>query len=284
MKKSVLALAVAAVVATPITASAAGHASDATVYASIRSQLVSNGGDLDLGDGGSRWGIKGAHDLGNGLAALYRMEYGFKGAVAGDAFKGRLGYVGLSGGFGAIVLGEQWTPYYSNVASSSDVFPSNGLPYSPTTARAGNALAYALPGGMPVSGAIALVIDGGSDAEDDIDAINVGATGSFGPMTIGFGMHSPAEGDDLTGLTIGADLGGVNVKLLVEDDGTSTPMALTAKMGGFAVQFSDDDGENNAITVGYTHKLGKKAKIQFSAQDNDAASDTKVVARLRVDF
>ncbi len=55
-------------------------------------------------------------------------------------------------------------------------------------------------------------------------------------------------------------------------------------MGGFAIQFSDDDADDNSVAVRYTHKLGKKAKIQFSAKDQDSASDTKIVARLRVDI
>ncbi len=282
MKKSLLALAVASVVAAPMVAIADGP----TVYGSLRAQLVSAGGDLDIGDGVSRWGVKGSHDLGNGLSAIYKYEMKIAADTATGPEGGRLSYVGLSGGFGAVVLGQQWTPYYNSVAASSDVFAGNGLAYSPTTFRAGNALAYALPGGMPVSGAIALVIDGDSAEEDDVDAVNAGFSIGAGPVTIGLGIHSPAAdgAEDITGVSIGGKFGGFGVTLLAEDNGDATPMALTATYGGFAVQFADDDGDNNAITVGYTHKLGDKTKIQFSAQDQDDKDDTKIVARLRVDF
>ena len=61
-------------------------------------------------------------------------------------------------------------------------------------------------------------------------------------------------------------------------------MALTGTFGGFAVQFSDDGDDDSAVTLGYTHKLSKNTRIQFSAQDKDSADDAKIVARLRVDF
>ncbi len=61
---------------------------------------------------GSRWGLKGAEDLGNGLKAVFQLENGF------DVNTGRLGqssrmfgrqaYVGLSSDFGTVTLGRQY--------------------------------------------------------------------------------------------------------------------------------------------------------------------------------
>ena len=223
MKKTLIALAVASVVATPLAATAASHGDAATVYGGFRVQLVSNGGDLNIGDGASRYGVKGEHDLGNGLTSFYKLERKLNASTATVNEGGRLSYVGLKGAFGAVALGQQWTPYYGVVASPSDVFAGNGLPFTLSTFRSGNALSYALPGGAPVSGAIALVIDGSSADEDDIDAINAGFSFGAGPVKIGLGIHDAASADDTKiGLSIGGKFGGVGVTLLVEDEGDST--------------------------------------------------------------
>ncbi len=286
MKKSLIALAIAATAAAPMAASAASHgASGATVYGSFRADLVSNGGDLDISDGGSRYGVKGSHDLGNGLTGVYRIELKAKTDTANFPEGGRLSYVGIAGGFGTVALGQQWTPYYNVVAASSDVMAGGFTSFYSGVYRTGNALAYVFPGGSPISGAVALVIDGDSADEDDVDAVNAGFSFAAGPMTIGLGIHdAAAAADTLVGLSIAGKVGDVGLVLMAEDNGTTTPMTLTAKMGGFAIQFSDDDADDNSVAVRYTHKLGKKAKIQFSAKDQDSASDAKVVARLRVDI
>ena len=72
MKKSLIALAVAATVATPMAASAAmlqaadPDQSGINLYGSLRPQYVNQGNGSEMGDGASRWGIRGSHDLGNG--------------------------------------------------------------------------------------------------------------------------------------------------------------------------------------------------------------------------
>ncbi|MFM0653483.1 porin [Paraburkholderia sediminicola] len=67
------------------------------------------------GIAGSRWGLRGVEDLGDGLKALFVLENGFmlnNGTFAngGDEF-GHQAYVGLSGGFGKVTLGRQYDTY-----------------------------------------------------------------------------------------------------------------------------------------------------------------------------
>jgi len=60
---------------------------------------------------GSRWGLRGAEDLGNGYKAVFRLESGFNannGTQAQGRMFGRWAYVGLAGGFGEVRLGRQW--------------------------------------------------------------------------------------------------------------------------------------------------------------------------------
>ena len=61
---------------------------------------------------GSRWGLKGQEDLGNGLAAVFNVEAGFSsnsGAFNEGGFN-RRAVVGLKGGFGQVLLGNDYTP------------------------------------------------------------------------------------------------------------------------------------------------------------------------------
>ncbi|MDO5653059.1 MAG: porin [Brachymonas sp.] len=60
---------------------------------------------------GSRWGLKGQEDLGNGLSAVFNVEAGFN--SADGAFKtgfNRRSVVGLKGSFGEVLVGTDYTP------------------------------------------------------------------------------------------------------------------------------------------------------------------------------
>jgi len=309
MKKSLIALAVAATVATPMVVSAAalqpaGDKDAIDLYGSIRPQWVSSGDNV-VTDGGSRFGVKGSHDLGNGLSSFYRIEQKVSTANADFPSGGRLAYAGLKGGFGAVAGGQQWTPYYSTIGSPSDIFASNGLSnYNDTGGpfRAGNVLSYALPSGMVVGGAIAAVINGditdadGNVAEnqDDLDATSLGLTANAGPVKIGLGLHDDSASDRTrVGLSIAGNFGPVFASFMVEDtdpkegDGGSTPWAVTAQWMGIGLQYADRDGadeDETAFTLGYQYKLSGTTRVQFSYETNDWTDDDKFVARYRVDF
>jgi predicted porin len=63
---------------------------------------------------GSRWGITGTEDLGNGMKAIFLLENGFysnNGALnQGGAMFGRQAYVGIKGDMGTVTLGRQYDP------------------------------------------------------------------------------------------------------------------------------------------------------------------------------
>ncbi len=291
MKKSLIALAVAATAATPMAASAAmlqaanPDQSGINLYGSFRPQIVSQG-SLSFGDGVSRWGLMGSHDLGNGLSAIYRFERKMDTTSATQAEGGRLSYAGLKGGFGAVIMGQQWTPYYNTIGSPSDIFASAGISQYAGPFRTGNALAYALPGGLPIAGAMAVVVDG--EDTDDVDAFNGGFSMAAGPVTIGLGWHDAAAADDtLWGLSVGGNFGDFGATFMIEDTGDTNPWAVTGTWGGFAIQYADADTANldtTATTLGYTYKLSGNTRVQFAWETNDTQDDDKFVARYRVDF
>lgn len=63
---------------------------------------------------GSRWGMRGTEDLGNGLKAIFVLESGFAVDTGGSdgALFGRQAYVGLQGEREAVTLGRQQTLLY----------------------------------------------------------------------------------------------------------------------------------------------------------------------------
>ncbi|MBI3284825.1 MAG: porin [Burkholderiales bacterium] len=125
MKKSLLALAVLGAAA-----GAAQAQSNVTIYGVVDMALQhQNTGEaagstvaLDSGiQSGSRLGFKGSEDLGSGLKANFQLEMGVnadtgKSAQGGLAF-GRQAWVGLSGDFGALNFGRQYTPAFIAIDS-----------------------------------------------------------------------------------------------------------------------------------------------------------------------
>ena len=138
MKKSTLALAVAAVVGVSTTAQA-----DTTLYGSARPSVdwlnpglskgfatfygVDNTQSWQVTNNQSRLGVQGSEDLGGGLSAIYQFEFGVNivGGADGDwsLNENRPKWVGLQSDFGSVTLGTQYTPYY-NVLGYMDTLQS----------------------------------------------------------------------------------------------------------------------------------------------------------------
>jgi general bacterial porin, GBP family len=120
MKKNLMAVALLGVLA-----SAAHAQSSVTLYGLIdvgitytNSQITNQGGrsNVQLLSGpvdGSRWGLRGAEDLGGGLKAIFTLENGFNvnnGTLGQNGREfGRQAFVGLSSNdYGAVTLGRQY--------------------------------------------------------------------------------------------------------------------------------------------------------------------------------
>ena len=75
---------------------------------------------------GSRIGVKGVEDLGNGLKAVFNYEMGFDaidGALTENGSSGvgfgRRAVVGVQGGFGSVLLGRDYTPLFNLLTAST---------------------------------------------------------------------------------------------------------------------------------------------------------------------
>lgn len=145
-----------------------GQKSTTTNVASVGTKVTQTVVDSG-GHNGSRWGLKGAEDLGGGLKAIFQLESGFtidNGNVAnGATMFGRQAFVGLSGGFGTVTMGRQYTAYdalrgaTNNTNDSSfaatGVWAAGMADYSN---RVNNSIAYASPNMSGFSGAVVLAL------------------------------------------------------------------------------------------------------------------------------
>jgi len=212
MKKSLLALAVLGAFA-----GAASAQSSVTLYGKIDVGGVYDSGAIGTNaksvrissgvSGGSRLGFKGVEDLGGGLKASFQIETGFcadsnAGApnfcTGGNNFMGRQAHVDLSGGFGNVALGRQYTPGFLNV-TTVDPF-GTGLAGQVTNLfdeagsakgnpRVNNAVIYTTPN---MGGFTASAMFGAGEKTGDWKAgRSVGFSGTYagGPLYVGLAYN-----------------------------------------------------------------------------------------------
>lgn len=193
MKKSLIALAVLAA------SGAAMAQSSVTLYGvvdvwvgSINTTL--NGKSqtkLDAGGvSGNRIGFKGTEDLGGGLKANFVLEQGFS-ADDGTAAGGfnRQSWVGLSGGFGEVQLGNSYAAYDDisgaaftsfDSALSAEAFAFKSTGY---TARPHNNFKYISPSFGGFSGAVSYSLDENDAVKQEVTSVQ----GQYanGPLFVG---------------------------------------------------------------------------------------------------
>lgn len=172
MKKSLIALAVLAASGAAMAQSSVTLYGVADAYVGQTSTTLTSTSAKEkqtvvnsAGFNNSRWGMKGSEDLGGGLKANFTLESGFAidtGAGNAGLFD-RKATVGLSGAFGAVDLGRNYTAYDalrgatnnqydSNFATTGTVWNNGIKDYS---SRISNSIVYASPSFGGISGAVA---------------------------------------------------------------------------------------------------------------------------------
>ncbi|MBN3817610.1 porin [Paraburkholderia sp. Se-20369] len=126
---------------------------------------------LDSGSGASRFGLKGAEDLGGGNKAIFTLESGISTANgrfgnSNGNFFGRQAWVGVTGGFGTVQAGLQYSPFALSLintdARDASYFGSGAAIYVGNVLTTGlfnpNAISYTSPvvAGLQASAMIAL--------------------------------------------------------------------------------------------------------------------------------
>jgi predicted porin len=147
----------------------------------------------------NRIGVKGSEDLGNGLKAIYQVEFGVQladtnGNIAsgGDNVTMRNSFVGLAGDFGTFLVGRHDTPLKISTGKL-DLFSDTLADYNGTVGfqdlRTDNTVAYISPSFSGFSVALAAVAPGGSTDglganvnSDSFEAYSLAAIYNNGPF------------------------------------------------------------------------------------------------------
>ncbi|MTW20294.1 porin [Allochromatium palmeri] len=243
MNKKLLSMAVAAAMVAPTAAMA-----EAILYGKLHMSIDwadveegfqgwgLNGGAAIPGEGtANRIGLKGSEDLGNGMKAIYQVEFGIKmteESVRGNAASGgddfitmRNSFVGLTGGWGTFVVGRNDTPYKTSTAKL-DLFADTMADYNGTVrfddVRADNAIAYVSPSLSGFQLAAAIHSGGGSTVIDELnlnsdsiaDAFSIAGIYSNGPFYASLAyeslsnelyMNTQTSNDDFSPLYVNDD-------------------------------------------------------------------------------
>ncbi len=190
---------------------------EASWYGSLRAG-ISSSGTVGVSDGwgapfnSSRWGIKGTSEVSEGLTAVYNFEYKIDASDASQNV-GRLSYVGLSGGFGTLTVGQIWSASYNSVGAITD--NSTFLGDSETSYRNGHSVSYAVSVESISIQADAIMnngwgarsiakdtntadgVDTNGVAEDkNVDAMEIGVSmglGEYGKIAFAHKSHDTAE-------------------------------------------------------------------------------------------
>ena len=162
---------------------AADLASDEQLAAAYREAILFgrgqkfNGWTLDGNARSSRIGVKGSEDLGNGLKAIYQVEFNvdianenrdtdIDNGNRGNGIALRNSFVGLAGNFGTFLVGRHDTPLKISTGKL-DLFADTLADYNHTIGfhdvRADNTIAYISPSWSGFSFAAAVIPAGGAN-------------------------------------------------------------------------------------------------------------------------
>ncbi|WP_158903942.1 porin [Burkholderia sp. L27(2015)] len=159
--------------------------------------------DSATGLNGSRWGLRGAEDLGNGLKAIFTLESGIN--VSNGAFGqggtpfGRQAFVGLSSSrFGTLTMGRQYDAVvtyvqpvaaYGYVASSTLFDHPGDLDNLGNTVRTNNAIKYGSPNFNGLTFGAVVSLGGEAGNVTGGGGYSAGAAYASGPITLGAGYN-----------------------------------------------------------------------------------------------
>ena len=284
------AIATAAVTATTVSAFAAGHAKDhgVTVYGRLNVAAVCtdiDDDDCNIGNNGSRFGIKASSEVSDGLTAFAKYEFATDLNNGGKEEATRLGFVGLKGGFGEVSMGTRWNPMYNHTVSPIDAPNLSGgtsAPYGVTALtpyRVSNTLNYKNKFGAAAVGVQLGMGDGGKD----LDSFTIGTSIPVGSATIGLAYASDENSDvDATSIHARTKFGavGVGATYITTDDVDGVLLALNYGMGGgkglnltYGQNMIDGGGDPTSIGLEYLHNMGGGFKwyAGFESNDSDGA-------------
>ena len=210
--------------------------------------------------GQSLLGFKGEEDMGNGMKASFLYEFGLSTNTSATPTN-RQSYVGLSGGFGAVRIGKQYSSSFNNLVGADPLGATGGagaLYLAVNTSNNGtesplrqdNAIQYDLPtlaAGFKVT--LTKVVAGHDTADGTSkvgDSQGIAITYANGPLNVGYTTDSTKSQDIYLG----------SLDTITVTDGTTTKQTTYAAgydLGSAKITYSNakvvNDGSGTKATL-----------------------------------
>jgi len=313
MKKSLIAMAIAAVAAAPMAANAAG-----TVYGQLQAEITQI--DNDTADGSvinmddrsrGRIGFKGSEEVGGGMTMIGKMEFKVD-TADGDAGGGasltkREMMVGLKQGWGTFSMGRLKSPYKYAGGVKYDAFVATALEARGVTMTGKVGTGNAMGHNSFQSDSVGISAMGGKVKLTygiDEGAANNATDGNMGDISVSYKhkmgkkneivvAHVTTGGDaapaaEYSSTKVGGKFGAIKFQVetgsLDTADHMNVFVAYGMKMGGGKLVLQggiaevDDTGTANDedttdVTVGFVKKLSKKARWFAGFRSTDVDAD-----------
>jgi len=322
MKKTIIASAIAAVVAAP------AAFADVTISGNVNMEIQDLGAATGY-DNSTNTDLvfKASEDLGNGMKA--GMKYHTFNDDGGDAVADTSVY--LSGDFGTVTAGrmETFNMAYFHGFAAGDAAHDMTLEDTNGQQGRGNALAYVSPSMNGLTVGLAAVMDAGatksaagvaesgstagstgystSDDTNDVDISEIMVKYTNGPLTVAAGKttHQGASDEEVTNIAISYTMGDLKLAVLdrsvdnsdgsraltvaPEGDNDMTTVSATYKMGNntlYAGITDSDDGQDGDWVVSVAHNFSKRtsAYIAFKNDDDNTTDDSQTLVGLKHSF
>lgn len=261
------------------------------------------------------WGLKGTEDLGNGLKANFNLQSQFSmdtGAAAATLFE-RFATVGLSGGFGSVNLGRQYTTQYDLFGATDNIGNANvsqgsavwGAGVKALSTRASNSIKFDSANYGGVSGSLIYALGENKEVAPNVgnstDLIGVSIKYAAGPLMVGYGHQEEKQTTtslttqvtrkfDLLGGTYDLGVAKLNAAYQQSKDGTlkdkeysvgvTVPFGAAAVYAGYSASKSTGGAaelNSDGYTVAGTYNLSKRTSLYAAYYTSDIEQNTKAV-------
>ena len=245
---------------------------------------------------GSRWGMKGSEDLGGGLTASFQVESSITADTGISQDFTRTSKLALSGGFGTVSFGRQYTPSFGLIGASDvvgvDGSSTNGLLVG---VRANSMFMYTSPSisGLTITAGTsgdAVETTAGSDTKTQINDLAVKY--AAGPLMVGIGSFSnQATAAGVTAAktkqttivasynmgvatlylnSLSSKVSGVATK--ETNFGVKMPMGAVTLLAGYGQNKADGSTSSNDSVFGADYALSKRTNAYARVYSREAVN------------
>jgi predicted porin len=244
--------------------------------------------------GDSRLGFRGVEDLGGGTKAFFQLEHRFfpdTGTVDGSQFWKGISVVGLTGNFGRIGLGRQYTAAFSLAQNPFDPFGGDTVAQlRDGISRVGGITKVRVDGSLRYDLSLGGLNFAASVAEADKNAgpkrpVSAAAQYRAGPLMLAAGFENPAGARDeqwnlglhytLAGHLLSAGYARGKTNAGVEARGWLLGVTLPVGAGSFKAAYGESElggrTTSRKLGLGYHYALSKRTMIYVDAGHDSLA-------------